>query len=98
MQTADIRTELALRISNCAGQRLRSGTLWDVPDLLHESRPLFVGEFMAAEGVDRLLGQRAELFVGEVLERRGDHPYVGGQRRLVEICQPGDQLALREVA
>jgi hypothetical protein len=69
VQTANVRAEFSLRAGYCSGQRLGSGTLWDIADLARETRPLFASDFVVAEGLDGLLGQGAELLVGELLAR-----------------------------
>ena len=68
MQTARVRSQGDFGFGDRGGQRRGSSALWDVPDDFCEVGPLFVGELMGAERVDRGFGEFSELVVGEVFQ------------------------------
>ena len=98
MQPSDVGTEVGLGAGNGGGQRLGPRALRHVGNPVGEVGPLLVGQFVAAERVDGLLGQCAELVVGEVLERGADHPDLRRKLRLHEVGHSGKQLAFGQVA
>jgi hypothetical protein len=98
VQPAHALAELFLRRRHGRGQRLRPGRAGHVAQGGGEGVPLLPGEPVLAVLDHRRLGERAELVVGHLLQRGGDDDHLGGQRRGVQMGQPGQELPPGQIA